>query len=180
MIHPSADVQSTKIGENTSIWQFAVVLKNAEIGSDCNINCHTFIENNVTIGNNVTIKSGVYLWDGITLEDDVFVGPNATFVNNPHVRSKQYPEKHIGAHLCRGVSVGANATIMGNITLKEYAFVGAGSVVTKDIPPFQLWYGNPAVHKGYVTKNGTVLDLDLYCKAEEKKYKIVDTEPLPL
>jgi len=96
MIHALADVQSKNIGKNTQIWQFSVILKNARIGENCNINCHTFIENDVIIGNNVTIKSGVYLWDGIIIDDDVFIGPNATFINNPNVRSKQYPEKHIG------------------------------------------------------------------------------------
>ena len=91
MIHELADVKSLKIGNDTLIWQFAVILANAEIGSNCNINCHTFIENEVVIGNNVTIKSGVFLWDGITIEDNVFVGPNVTFTNDKFPRSKQYP-----------------------------------------------------------------------------------------
>ena len=91
MIHPTSDVQTINIGENTTIWQFCVILKNARIGSNCNINFNVFIENDVIIGNNVTIKSGVQLWDGMRIEDNVFIGPNATFINNPHARSKHYP-----------------------------------------------------------------------------------------
>lgn len=171
MIHPTADVQSENIGKNTRIWQFAVILNGAVIGENCNINCHTFIENDVSIGNNVTIKSGVYLWDGIRIEDNVFIGPNATFVNNPYVRSQQYPEKHIGALLKKGASIGANATIMGNITIGEYAFIGAGSVVTKDIQPYQLWFGNPALHQGYILPDGETIGLDLISKKTGKQYQ---------
>lgn len=173
-VHPLADVQSTSIGENTRVWQFAVILKGAIIGSNCNINCHTFIENDVKIGDNVTVKSGVYLWDGIEIADNVFIGPNVTFVNNPHPRSRQYPEKHIGAKIEVGVSLGANSTILGNITIGEYAFLGAGSVVTKNIPPYTLWYGNPATHKGYVTKDGRTLDMNMMDKKTGEKFEIVD------
>ena len=89
-IHVLADVQSANIGEDTQVWQFAVILKDAVIGKNCNINCHTFIENNVVIGDRVTVKSGIYIWDGITIEDDVFLGPNVTFVNDKYPRSKHY------------------------------------------------------------------------------------------
>ena len=160
------------------MWQFAVILEQAEIGEDCNVNCHTFIENHVKIGNNVTIKSGVYLWDGIIIEDDVFIGPSVSFVNNPYPRSKQYPEKHVGALIKKGVSVGANATIMGALEIGEYAMIGAGSVVTKPVTPFSLWFGNPAKQKGYVTRTGVVLNLELMDK-EGKKYILLDTgEPV--
>ena len=91
MIHPTADVQSKNIGNGTSVWQFSIILPGAVIGRDCNINCHTFIENDVKIGNRVTLKSGVFIWDGIDIEDDVFIGPNATFVNDKYPRSKKYP-----------------------------------------------------------------------------------------
>lgn len=148
MIHPLSDVQSKNIGEGTRIWQFAIVLPDAVIGKDCNINCHTFIENDVKIGDRVTIKSGVFVWDGIEIEDDVFIGPNVTFVNDKYPRSKIYPEKFQQTRICRSASIGANATILGGITIGEYALVGAGSVVTNDIPPYALVYGNPAVIKG--------------------------------
>src|SRR5215216_7366035 len=91
-IHPLSDVQSEHIGKNTKIWQYAIILKGATIGENCNINCHTFIESDVVLGNNVTVKSGVYLWDGLRVEDNVFIGPNATFINDLYPRSKHYPE----------------------------------------------------------------------------------------
>lgn len=160
MIHPTADVQSNQIGEGTSVWQFAVILTGAVIGANCNISCHTFIENDVIVGDQVTVKSGVYLWDGIRVGNQVFLGPNVTFVNNPYPRSQQYPDKHTGAQIEDGVSIGANATIMGHIRIGKFAMIGAGSVVTKDIPANTLWYGNPAKHLGYVTNQGLVLDLN--------------------
>lgn len=144
MIHPSSIVQTKKIGEGTTIWQFCVILNNAVIGKNCNINFNVFIENDVIIGDNVTIKSGVQLWDGIRLEDDVFIGPNVTFTNDKYPRSKQYPEKYQTTIIKKGASVGAAAVILGGITVGENAMVGAGSVVTKNIPPNELWIGNPA------------------------------------
>ncbi len=157
MIHPTADVQTQNVGEHTTIWQFAVILKSAQIGSYCNINCHTFIENDVIIGDRVTVKSGVYLWDGLRIEDDVFIGPNATFTNDNTPRSKQYSEKYLAATLKKGCSIGANATIVGNITLGEYCMVGAGAVVTKDVPAYTLVYGNPAKVAGEVDAKGNII-----------------------
>ncbi len=143
-IHPTADVQTSNIGDDTLIWQYAVILKGATIGSNCNINCHTFIENDVTIGNNVTVKSGIYLWDGITVGNDVFLGPNVTFTNDKYPRSKQYPESFQRITIEDGASIGAGAIILGGVTIGKKAMVGAGSVVTKDIPAEELWMGNPA------------------------------------
>ena len=143
-IHELADCQSDNIGDGTKIWQCAVVLKYAVVGKNCNINCHTFIENDVILGDNVTIKSGVFLWDGIIIEDNVFVGPNVTFTNDKYPRSKQYPEAFQKTIIKRGASIGANSTILGGITIGENSMVGAGSLVTKDIPDNELWYGSPA------------------------------------
>lgn len=157
-IHALADVQSQNIGEGTQIWQFAIVLKDAVIGKECNINCHTFIENNVKIGDRVTIKSGIYIWDGISIADDVFLGPNVTFVNDKYPRSKQYPESFQSTIIEKSVSVGANATILGGIKIGEYVLIGAGSVVTKSIPAFSLVMGNPARVTGKVDKNGNVIE----------------------
>ena len=150
-IHKLADVQTLTIGSDTQIWQFAVILKDAVIGSHCNINCHTFIENDVVVGDRVTIKSGVYLWDGITVKDDVFIGPHVSFVNDKYPKSKKYPEIFQKTLVGKGASIGANATIMGGLVIGEYAMIGAGSVVTKDVPPYALVYGNPAKIMGMVT-----------------------------
>lgn len=160
-IHDSAQVLSTKIGEGTKIWQFVVALPDAVIGSNCNINAHCFIENNVVIGNNVTIKCGVQIWDGLRLEDDVFIGPNVTFTNDIYPRSKVYPDKFIETWIKEGASIGANATIIAGVVVGSYAMVGAGSVVTKHIPPFTLWVGNPARQVGFITKKGVILDNEL-------------------
>lgn len=143
-IHPLASVQTKNIGKKTTIWQFSIVMNNTKIGYNCNICSHTFIENNVLIGNNVTVKSGVYLWDGLILEDNVFIGPNATFTNDKYPRSKQYLKEYQKTLVKKGASIGANATILGGICIGENAMIGAGSVVTKNIPKGELWMGNPA------------------------------------
>lgn len=144
MIHELAEVQSKSIGEGTTIWQFTIVLKDAVIGKNCNINCHVFIENDVHIGDNVTIKPGVQIWDGITIEDEVFIGPNVTFTNDMKPRSKQYPEKFLRTYVGKGASIGANATILPGITIGAGAMVGAGSVILTNVPPHTTWVGNPA------------------------------------
>jgi len=146
-IHPSADVQSTDIGAGTRIWQFTVVLEGATIGADCNIASHCFIENEVCLGDRVTVKSGVQLWDGVRLEDEVFVGPNASFTNDKFPRSKQ--EFQLAPTLVKeGATIGANATILCGVTIGRRAMIGAGSVVTKDVPAGELWFGNPARSQG--------------------------------
>lgn len=143
-IHPLADVQSTNIGADTTVWQFCVILKEAVIGRNCNINCQVLIENDVVIGDHVTIKPGVQIWDGLRIGDNVFIGPNVTFTNDRYPRSKQYPEEFQQTLVKKGASIGANATVLGGITIGENALIGAGSVVTKDVPANELWVGNPA------------------------------------
>jgi UDP-2-acetamido-3-amino-2,3-dideoxy-glucuronate N-acetyltransferase len=171
-----ADVQTCNIGENTFIWQFVVVLPNAVIGKNCNINCQVFIENDVIIGDNVTIKPGVQVWDGIEIKDNVFIGPNVTFTNDKAPRSKQYPDEFKKTVINKGASIGANATILAGIEIGEYVLIGAGSVVTKTVPPFSLWYGNPAIHKGFVTKTGDILDMDLKSKSTGAEYEFFENE----
>lgn len=171
MEHKLSEVQTKNIGENTNIWQFVVILENAKIGNNCNINAHCFIENDVIIGNNVTVKCGVYIWDGIIIEDNVFVGPNVTFTNDKLPRSKQYPKDFQKTILSEGSSVGANVTILGGVHVGKYSLIGAGSVVTKDVPDFALVYGSPAVFQGYVCKCGQKLEKQLKCNFCGLKYK---------
>ncbi len=150
MIHPSSDIQTENIGQGTHIWQFCVILPEAKIGEQCNINAQVFIENDVTLGDRVTVKSGVQLWDGIVIEDDVFIGPNVTFTNDKNPRSKQYPDTFPRTIIGNGASVGANSTILPGIKIGSFSLIGAGSVVTKDVLPHALVWGNPAIQRGWV------------------------------
>lgn len=157
--HPLSQVDSEKIGKDTKIWQFVVVLKNAQIGDNCNVCSHCFIESDVVIGNNVTIKAGVYLWDGIEIRDNAFIGPNVVFTNDIYPRSKLFKsaERTI---IGQGVSLGANSTILAGNTIGNYAMTGIGSVVTKSLKAHGLYYGNPAKHKGWVDEQGEKLYFD--------------------
>lgn len=167
-IHQLADVQSVSIGDDTSIWQFCVVLEGAVIGKNCNVCAGVLIENDVMIGDNVTIKSGVQIWDGVRIGDNVFIGPNATFTNDLVPRSKVYPETYCKTSVHKGASIGANATIIAGIEIGEYAMIGAGSVVTKSVPANTIWYGNPARQKGYITNEGIILDMNKKDKTGKK------------
>ena len=142
MIHKLSDVQSKKIGKDTNIWQFCVILPNAQIGNNCNICSHCFIENKVIIGDNVTIKCGVQIWDGITIEDNVFIGPNVTFCNDkyPKSKNKNYKMEPIVVH--KGASIGANATILPGVDIGENAIIGAGTIVTRNISPGEKVYSD--------------------------------------
>lgn len=149
-VHDKGLCESTNIGDSSRIWAFAHILPGAVIGRDCNICDHVFIENDVVLGDRVTIKSGVQLWDGTRLEDDVFVGPNATFTNDRHPRSKQYPARFLQTRVRAGASIGANATILPGITIGQHAMIGAGTVVTQTVPAYATIIGNPARIVGYV------------------------------
>jgi acetyltransferase-like isoleucine patch superfamily enzyme len=143
MIHPLSDCKAN-IPASTNIWQFCIIFPEAKIGDNCNICANVLIENDVSVGNNVTVKSGVQLWDSITVEDDVFIGPNVTFTNDLFPRSKNPDWKLSKTVIKKGASIGANATILCGVTIGEKAMIGAGSVVTKDVPDGELWVGNPA------------------------------------
>jgi acetyltransferase-like isoleucine patch superfamily enzyme len=142
-VHEHALVETTLIGLGTRIWAFAHVMPGARIGADCNICDHTYIEGDVIIGDRVTIKSGVYLWDGLRVEDDVFIGPQATFTNDRFPRSK-HPFERPTTRLRAGASIGAGAIVLPGLTIGERAMVGAGAVVTRDVPEDALVVGNPA------------------------------------
>ena len=143
-IHPSAEVATEAIGDGTRIWQFVVVLAGARIGQDCNVCSHCFIENDVIVGNRVTIKSGVQLWDGLRIGDDVFIGPNATFTNDKHPRSRNTQFERLTTVIEKGASIGAGAVLLPGIRVGENAVVAAGAVVTRDVPAYTSVAGNPA------------------------------------
>lgn len=143
-VHPLGICESTQVGEGTRIWAFAHVLAGARIGADCNIGEQVFVENDVVLGDRVTVKNGVQLWDGLRVGDDVFIGPNATFTNDPFPRSKVHDHPISITALEAGASIGANATILPGLTIGAQAMVGAGSVVTRDVPPEVIVTGNPA------------------------------------
>lgn len=149
-IHPLSDVKSRSIGQKTKVWQYSVIFADTIIGENCNICAHTMIENDVVIGNNVTVKSGVYIWDGIVLKDNVFIGPCVTFTNDKKPRSKHYPDEFPKTIVELGASIGANATILPGLTIGKNSLIGAGAVVTKDVPENAIMVGNPAVIKGYI------------------------------
>lgn len=143
-IHPLSDVQTSRIGRGTRIWQYVVVLPGAAIGDDCNICSHCFIENDVVIGDRVTIKNGVQLWDGIRIEDDVFIGPNVTFTNDRYPTSRNASFVPLPTRVLAGARIGGGATILPGLTIGEGAIVGAGAVVTKNVEPGATVVGNPA------------------------------------
>jgi acetyltransferase-like isoleucine patch superfamily enzyme len=143
-VHPQGICETSDVGDGTRVWAFAHVLAGARIGVDCNVCDHVFIENDVVVGDRVTIKSGVQLWDGLRIGDDVFIGPNATFTNDPFPRSKVYEHEIAVTRVEAGASIGANATILPGLTIGARAMVGAGSVVTHDVPPRAIVAGNPA------------------------------------
>ncbi len=143
-VHAMGLCESQSVGKGTRVWAFAHVLPKAVVGDDCNICDHVFVENDVVIGNRVTLKCGVQIWDGITIEDDVFIGPNATFTNYRFPRSRKYLESYPRTVVKEGASLGANCTILPGLTIGKGAMVGAGAVVTKDVPDRAVVVGNPA------------------------------------
>jgi len=149
-VHPNALCESSHVGTRTRIWAFAHVLPGARIGADCNICDHVFIENDVVVGDRVTIKCGVQLWDGLRVADDVFIGPNVTFSNDKYPKSKQYQVKVEETYVGRGASIGGGASILPGLRIGARAMVGAGAVVTHDVPARAVVSGNPARIVGYV------------------------------
>lgn len=155
--HPQSLVETEAVGRGTTIWAFVHILPGAIVGEDCNICDHCFIEGGVVIGNEVTVKTGVSIWDGVMLQDKVFVGPNAVFTNDLLPRSKNTAYSMQPTLVKRGASIGANATILSGTTIGQYALIGIGAVVTRDVPDYALVYGNPARQHGWVDERGEKL-----------------------
>jgi acetyltransferase-like isoleucine patch superfamily enzyme len=164
-VHEKALCESDDVGPRTRVWAFAHIMKGAHVGADCNVGDHAFIESGARIGDRVTVKNCVLVWDKVTIEDEVFVGPNAVFTNDrvPRVAFKNPPESFLPTLVRRGASIGANATIVCGVTIGEQAFVGAGSVVTRDVPAYALVVGSPARSIGWMCACGAKLGTDLHC-----------------
>jgi UDP-2-acetamido-3-amino-2,3-dideoxy-glucuronate N-acetyltransferase len=174
-VHERALCESDDIGPRTRVWAFAQVMKGARVGADCNICGHAFLETGAVLGNHVTVKNSVLLWDKVTVEDDVFLGPNVVFTNdmNPRAAFKKPPERFLSTRVRKGASIGANATIVCGTTIGEQAFVGAGSVVIRDVPAHALVVGNPARRIGWMCACGEKLDQKLAC-ACGRHYRLID------
>lgn len=176
MIHKSSFVhKSVKIPKSTNIWHFCHIMKNAKIGNNCNIGQNVFIGENVIIGNNVKIQNNVSLYSGVEIEDDVFLGPSCVFTNVINPRSNISRKKEFKKTLVKkNVTIGANATIVCGLTLDQYSFIGAGSVITKNTKKNSLVYGNPAKHNGWVTNDGLILDKKFFCREKKIQFKMIN------
>ena len=164
-VHERALCESQDVGEGTRVWAFAHVMKGAKLGRDCNVGDCAFIESGAVLGNKVTVKNAVLVWDKVVVEDEVFLGPNMVFTNdmNPRSAFKKSPDKFLPTRVKRGASIGANATIVCGVTIGEQAFIGAGTVVIRDVPAHALVAGNPARHIGWVCTCGEKLPKSLEC-----------------
>ena len=175
-IHSSSIVdKGAKIGKETKIWHFCHISKNAIIGSNCSLGQNVFVGNGSVIANNVKIQNNVSVFDGVILEDDVFCGPSMVFTNVINPRASIDRKKEFKKTIVRkGVTIGANATIICGIEIGEYAFVGAGSVVTKNVIPHALVFGVPGKQHGWVSHNGEILKKDLFCYSSNKQYELIN------
>lgn len=169
--------EGCKIGKGTKIWHFSHIMPDCIIGENCNIGQNVVISPGVILGNNVKVQNNVSIYTGVTCEDDVFLGPSMVFTNviNPRSaisRKNQYAKTHVG----KGATIGANATIICGHTIGEYAFIGAGAVVTKNSKPYSLWVGNPAKQIGWISEYGQRLTFNVngiaICKESKIKYKL--------
>jgi UDP-2-acetamido-3-amino-2,3-dideoxy-glucuronate N-acetyltransferase len=174
-VHPTALVETGAVGDGTRIWAFAHVMAGASIGRGCNIGDHAFVESGAVVGDRVTVKNHALIWDGVTIDDDVFIGPNVVFTNDPapRVRYKHRLDGWVETRVRAGASIGANATIVCGIEIGRNAMIGAGSVVTRDVPDHALFYGNPARFAGWVCECGERLNPDLACTCG-LRYRLVD------
>ncbi|TDC40241.1 N-acetyltransferase [Micromonospora sp. 15K316] len=161
-VHPTADVEEgAQVGDGTKVWHLAHVRSSAKVGAGCVIGRNVYVDANVTVGDRVKIQNNVSVYQGVTLEDEVFVGPSAVFTNDFRPRA-QNPDWTITPTVVRrGASIGANATLVCGVEIGEYAMIAAGSVVTRDVAPYQLVVGNPARPRGWVDEKGEVISRDV-------------------
>ncbi|MEX0797439.1 MAG: acyltransferase [Acidimicrobiia bacterium] len=171
-IHPTALVESDSVGDGTMVWAFVHIMDGAVVGARCKIGDNTYIESGAVIGDGVTIKNNSLIWHGVHIGNDVFVGPNVVFTNdmNPRAHMPSGPEDWLDTNVERGVSIGANSTIVCGTTLGENCMIGAGSVVTKDVERHELVAGNPSRRLGWVCECGKRLDDGLVCSECGRKY----------
>ncbi len=177
-IHETACVDSgAKIGAGTKIWHFCHVMPGAQIGNNCVLGQNVFMGSKAVLGNGVKVQNNVSLYDSVIIEDDVFCGPSCVFTNvvNPRAFVERKTE-YLETRVKKGASIGANATIVCGVTIGEYAFIGAGAVVTKDVKPYALMVGIPAVQKGWVSRQGVVLGDDLTCPETGEQYEVIDNQ----
>ena len=180
--HESAFIdEGCKIGKGTKIWHFSHIMSNCTLGENCNIGQNVVISPEVVLGKNVKVQNNVSIYTGVTCDDDVFLGPSMVFTNviNPRSainRKNEYTKTHVG----KGVSIGANATIVCGHDIGEYAFIGAGAVVTKNVQPYSLWVGNPAKQMGWISEYGHRLEFNkegiAVCLESKEKYKLENSK----
>ena len=177
--HSTALVESEQIGSGTRIWAYSHIMKGAKIGEDCNICDHSFIESGAILGNKVTVKNGVSIWDKVIIEDEVFLGPNVALTNDLWPRSKKSDWQIVETLIKQGATIGANTTIVCGVVIGKYAMIGAGSVVTKDVPDYSLCYGNPARNRGWVCKctkklvfDSNIVECCCGCKYQKTENKV--------
>lgn len=177
-MHESAIVdKGAEIGLKTKIWHFCHVMPGAKIGEECVLGQNVFVGGKAVIGNRVKIQNNVSVYDAVSIEDDVFCGPSCVFTNVVNPRSfVERKEEFKETIIKKGVSIGANATIVCGVEIGEYAFIGAGAVVTRDVKPFALMLGVPAAQNGWVSKSGAILDSNLICTETKEKYRIVNDQ----
>lgn len=178
--HPSACIDDgCQIGAGTRVWHFSHIMTGAVIGENCILGQNVFVASNVKIGNNVKVQNNVSVYEGVVCEDDVFIGPSAVFTNVINPRSEVNRKGEYKQTVVRkGTTIGANATILCGIEIGTYAFIGAGAVVTKDVPSFALMVGNPAVQKGWMSKHGELLEFGAdglaVCSGSGQRYRLAD------